>query len=295
MVYFIRMIESQTIRELSRDPPTPHEIVTMLQEERDFLLTLPPASLNIIFKGFFSGERLGQCYTQKRWMPDADLLNAMLFAGQNNFENLQEYTYQHIQQLTVELRDSQTETIHSHNVPTDNIYKSLGIQERLVEDMLRRTGEKVIAHIYRSLLRTSGFIHYYNNLHNTYGLNTTFTPERAEIAYLATNLHDFEEDPIIQNDARIHVGKTKVIPHTHEPQHKQFFFLRRAMQSKRGRTTVQEDMQLDLDSKRIHYLQNALRALNSSQTDQDLIMEHLLGVVHEEYASIKLFNSESFV
>lgn len=288
------MIESQSIRELHLDPPTPTEIVQMPLIERNELLALPPEILNFAFKGFLTGERLEKYYSQKKWMPDGDLLNAMLFAGKGNFDGLQRYTYEQIENLSVILKDNNNNFI-KYPVPTDNIWCSLHIVERLVADQLRRTGEPVVAHNYRCLLYLQQRIDYYNNLHNLYYSNTRHTPEIAEVEYIATNLHDFEEDPIMQTDESIEVGQTKIIPNPDDEKNNMLFFLRRAHQSKRGRTTVLEDIKLDLGPKQIHYLNNALRALNSSQTDKDLIIDHLLGIVHEGYASIKLFDAESFV
>lgn len=288
------MIEQYELNELRLDPPTPHEIASMPQIDRDQLLALPSETLNTIFKGFLSGEHLKRIHKEKDWLPNPDLLDAMLFAGKGSFKGLQHFTYEQIDNLTVSLKN-QNDYIETYPVPNKNIWRSLHIVERLVNGQFRRTGEPVAAHNYRCLLYMKKRIDYYNELHNSYNSNSKHTPEIAEIEYIATNLHDFDEDPIMQNDKSILVGKTRVIPNPDDTQNNQMLFLRRAMQSKRGETSILEDVQLDLDPKQIHYLQNALRALNSSTADKDMIIEHLMGIVYEEYASIKLFDTESFV
>ncbi len=288
------MIESQTINELRSDPPTPTEILQMPSIERNELLALPPVILNQAFKGFLSGRRLELFHRESDWLPSADLLNAMLFAGQQDFKGLKQHTYDTISNLQVEIRNEDN-SISSLPVRTDNIIQSLEIVERIVHKQLRRTGEPVVAHNYRCLLRTQQIINYYNELHNYYGSNSRHTPEIAEAEYITSNLHDFEEDPILQDDKSFHIGRTKVIPNPLESKNNLDFFLRRALQNKRGKTAVLEDMRLDLNPTQIHYIQNALRALNSSETDKDMIIEHLMGIVHEEYAAITLFDAESFV
>lgn len=288
------MIESQTINELRSDPPTPTEIVQMAPVERNALLALSPEILNFAFKGFLTGKRLEMFHREKDWLPSADLTNAMLYAGNDDFNGLRQHTLDTIDQLHVELLNTDN-TISTFPIKTDNIFRSLEIVERIVNKQLRRTGEPVVAHNFRCLLRTKQIINYYNELHNYYGSNSRHTPEIAEAEYISSNLHDFEEDPIIQADESIHIGRTKVIPNPDSKENNKILFLRRAMQNKRGYTSILEDMKLDLNPTQIHYIQNALRALNSSETEKDMIIEHLMGIVHEEYAAITLFDAESFV
>lgn len=279
------MNHSAEYEHLRRDPPTPSEIVTMPKIVRDEIIAYSNTTLDSIFKGFLDGSRLQKSYNEKNWLPSEELTNASLFAGQGSYSGLVNYTYNHIENLSVELRNAETNKIETHNVPHENILKALGIVERLNKGKTRRTGEPVFAHLCRSVLRSGKMMNFYNNLFNTYNSYTRFTPELAQIEAITSALHDFNEDKIVQDDKSILSGSMHVLPKPDSDKEK-LFYLRLARINRRGQFFKLEDLQLDIDSKYIPYLENALMALNRSDINQDEIMERIMATVNEQYSQI---------
>lgn len=263
-------------------PPSAEEIAHMPKQHRDQLMSLSTDTLDSIFKGFSTGDRLRKRHTEKDWLPSLELMNASLFAGQNNFKGLQDYTYQQISDLSVQLKNPETGRVESCPVPTDNIVSSLGIVERLNQGKNRRTGEPVISHMYRCFLRTKKMIDYYNDIYNRYNTHTVFTPDLAEVASVLSNLHDFEEDKNLLENS-IHVGIAKALP-TGGPSN--LLYLRHARLNKRGTLNVIEDIRLSIKPYYIPYIANALEALNSTDTAQDKVIEKIISIVNSQYATI---------
>lgn len=252
--------------------------------ERNRILALNPEELDIKFPGFLSGNRLEKTFNEKDFLPSPELIDAIIFAGKEDFAGLQQYTYDHIQNASVDLKiDPQASTTHSFPVPNDNIFKALVIVERFMVHEHRRTGEPGIAHIYRTILRTSEIIDYYNNRYNTLGTHIRFTPEIAEIAYLTAVLHDFVEDQLPQNDHTFEKGEAKAIYFNTDGKPDARFFLRRALYKNRTlryKGNAEKDMELDIDPPYVPFLDNALKALNSSNVKPHLILEHLFSHLH---------------
>ncbi len=283
---------------LSSEQLIAQQITEMSEEKRNELLALSPQQLEEQYPGFLSGERVHKCYTEQAFLPSSEFINASLYAGQEDFEGLQKYTYTHIGSLSVKLTD---ETPEKHTqtlaVPLDNIQKALGMVERFMEEDMRRTGEPGIAHIYRSILRTTEIIEHYNNLHNTHGANTKITPEIAEIMHLASILHDFVEDSIEEGTKNSQRGIVKAFYDNSPTDEKDNsgLYIRRALYRNRENRflhAIESDIFLPIKGSNLKYLENALNALNSNNVDPRAIINHLLGRVYQEYSRIYLMDTD---
>ncbi len=122
-------------------------------------------------------------------VPEPELEHALLYAGNESFEELRDYTWDRIDQLFSDVG------VADYRYHFPNVNKAFQIVEELMDTMpSRRTGEPSVSHIYRNVLRMIEFIEGYNEIYADRNESPIFTPEIVEFYICATAMHDFLED-----------------------------------------------------------------------------------------------------
>lgn len=209
-------------------------------------------------------------------IPAPQLEHALLYAGHETFEDLQNYTWERIRQLFVDIGISD---YHDH---FPNISKAFGIVEDLMETMgARRTGEPSVAHIYRNVLRIIEFIEGYNKIYTDRNEPLIFTPEIAEFYICATAMHDFLEDYSMIPGAGYHRGGCEEMRKTEFEQwgHGAHFYRAISPEPNSPAEDKIHEVTLDFGDHENDMFVSTLVALKSDNVEAGQLMDHLEGTV----------------
>lgn len=269
----------------------PCEITQLTRNDRDLLTVLPLETIEERVSGFISNEHLESVYAQspESWVPEPELMNELLYAGQGDIEGLRKFVEREInhmcRDIPVRNTDSAEET--TEYISPDNILAALHTVEKFMEGQTRRTGEPGIGHVYRTTLRTIDFLRRQNSLFNMGHNVGFFNGQTSEALLMTAILHDFAEDIFVEkNDKGTYEGiRGKV----------------ERLDAIGGRTGIQTGLRLsimgckgeskgdlhddevtevvdlpNIDERVSFFIMNALDALKSDLVDPDNIIDHLL-------------------
>ncbi len=217
-------------------------------------------------------------YNPEDAIPDRELERALLFAGTESFGELQDYTYQRLEQFFKSMG------IDNYPYHFTNIDKAMHIVEELMESMPpRRTGEPAVSHIYRNVLRMIEFIEGYNNIYRDYGDPPIFTPDIAEFYICATAMHDFLEDYTFIPGVGYHRGGCEEIRKSEFQQWEHGAHFYRALAVDPGSHIEDKltEITLDFGDERNDMFVSTLLALKSDHVHPGDLMNHLEGTVDE--------------
>ncbi len=253
-------------------PPLSEQLVQFTSYERDVWF-LDPVSTGL---ASVSPQEFADYYIPST--PSPELERALLYAGNETFDELHEYTWERIQQMFAGIGVEN----YQHHFP--NIQKAFGIVEELMKTMPhRRTGEPSVAHIYRNVLRIIEFIEGYNEIYTSRGESPIFTPEIAEFYVCASAMHDFLEDYSEIPGIGYQRGRCEEVRKTEFEQWGQGAHFYRAitpdLQSQQE-DKIQE-ITLDFGEYENDMFVSTLLALKSDNVEPGQLMDHLEGTVGE--------------
>jgi len=223
-----------------------------------------------------SDEDFEEYYDSSQSIPTPELENALLYAGTETFEELQNYTHERIRQMFSDIGVSDYE----HHFP--NIQKAMRIVEDLMVTLpLRRTGEPAVSHIYRNILRMIEFIEGYNQIYIDRNEAPIFTPEIVEFYICATAMHDFLEDYTMISPIAYHRGGCKEVRKSEFEQWDKGAHFYRAITDSPDSTAqdIITEITLDFGEYENDMFVSTLIALKSDNVEAGQMMEHLEGTV----------------
>lgn len=150
--------------------------------------------------GIRTGELFRKIYQAdpSAWMPNEQLINSMLFAGEGSQEGLKRRVYAKLRYTEERFPrvgqrsflDSETNT-RFRSMP---IIRILHAVEEITEGMTRRTGEKAFCHVLRCVDRGIDYIRLINRIRASGSYCLYFNPRVAEMLLASLALHDLSEE-----------------------------------------------------------------------------------------------------
>lgn len=211
-------------------------------------------------------------------VPEPELERALLYAGNESFEELRDFTWDRVNKLFTDMG------IADYKYHFPNIQKAFNIVEELMATMpTRRTGEPSVAHIYRNVLRIVEFIEGYNGIYASANDSPIFTPEIAEFYICATAMHDFLEDYSQIPGVGYHRGGCEEVGNNEFDQwsHGAQFYRSITLSPESKEEDKIHSVTLDFGDFENDMFVSTLMALKSDNVAPDQLMDHLEDTVGE--------------
>ncbi len=178
---------------------TPKFVADLPTPAIDFITHYYPKSLESL-PGYENGDYFKKIYESNPvlWMPNKELMNSMLYAGERGTEGLKKRVYDRIRTLEVRFPSvglksyiDQDQDTRFNPLPILQILEAV---EETMDGQNRRTGEDSFCHILRCVDRGIDYISLVNKLYRTNRYFLYFNPPVAEILLSSLALHDLSEE-----------------------------------------------------------------------------------------------------
>lgn len=265
------------------------------------LKSLPIADLNVLLPGYSEGKYFYASYQAypQAWVPNVQLREKILYAGEGNLDGLRQRVYKRIHKLHEHFPEAIRPMTDEKGIPQNmnphNIIRVLDFVEKFMAKAdLRRTGEESFAHILRIVDRGMDYIQFLNGISRDGTLSLFFTPEVAEVFLMVLATHDFNEDKFKQkteNGNLIRQGDYEVHWQSGNPNVGILLSIKEYPEDKTiddVDTKVVDSALIPMDPNYIPYYMDATAALNSNNFPEGKNIEGMNSITRKQADKLTL-------